>query len=65
MLTEEKTRNPARFSKPAFSKPRNGRFVYTTNDHVVREPDIQATSQRRAAANGSFVLHCGRSRQLA
>ncbi len=54
MLTEEKTRNPARFSKPAYSNPKNGRF-FITNGHVVREPDIQATSQRRATANGSFV----------
>ncbi len=54
MLTEEKTRNPARFSKPAYSNPKNGRF-FITNGHAVREPDIQATSQRRATANGSFV----------
>ncbi len=55
VLTEEKTHNPARFTKFAYSKPKNGRFIYRTNGHLVREPDIQATSQRRAAANGSFV----------
>lgn len=55
MLTEEKTNNPARFTKSAYSKPKNGLFVYRTNGHLVHEPDIQVTSQRRAAANSSFV----------